>query len=183
MNLSHHFLVSMPQMQDPYFRHSVIYILDHGVQGAFGVVINSPLEMNIESLLSQLDIDVSDDPSGKAQVLQGGPVDEEHGLVLHGHGPKFKSTHEFDHGISLSSSLDALESIAQGQMPTDFLIVLGHSGWATGQLEMEIADNAWLTCEANADVLFKTPAHERRQAVAKLIGVDISNVVGHSGNA
>ena len=183
MNLTHHFLVSMPQMQDACFRNSVVYILDHGEKGAFGVIVNDALGMDFESLLSQVDITISNDSARDTTVLRGGPVDESHGLVLHEPGASFEATHDFKHGVSLSSSRDVLQAIAQGEEPSTYLVILGHSGWAPGQLEMEVADNAWLTCQADSDILFKTPMKERRRAVADLIGIDLSNVVGHSGRA
>ena len=173
----------MPQMQDACFRNSVIYILDHGEQGAFGVIINDALGMEFESLLAQVDIDIVKESARSTTVLRGGPVDAGHGLVLHEPGPSFGVTHDFQNGISLSSSRDILEAIAQGEEPATYLVVLGHSGWAPGQLEMEVAENAWLTCQANTDILFKTPLHERRQAVANLMGIDLSNVVGDAGHA
>jgi len=183
MNLTHHFLISMPQMQDACFRNSVIYILEHGEQGAFGVIINDALGMEFESLLAQVDIDIINETARSTTVLRGGPVDAGHGLVLHKPGPSFGVTHDFQNGISLSSSRDILEAIALGEEPATYLVVLGHSGWAPGQLEMEVAENAWLTCRANSDILFKTPLHERRQAVATLMGIDLSNVVGDAGHA
>ena len=183
MNLTHHFLVSMPQMQDACFRNSVVYIIDHGDQGAFGVILNDALGMEFEALLSQVDISIVDDAVRDTIVLQGGPVDEGHGLVLHEPGPSFEATHDFSHGVSLSSSRDVLQAIAQGEEPATCLVILGHSGWAPGQLEMEVADNAWLTCQANNDILFRTPLHDRRKAVADLIGVDLASMVGQAGHA
>jgi len=183
MNLTHHFLVSMPQLQDSCFRNSVVYVLDHGEGGAFGIIINDALGMDFESLLSQIDIELNDESARQTTILRGGPVDEGHGLVLHEPGPMFETTREFAHGVSLSSSRDILEAIARGEEPSTYLVVLGHAGWAPGQLEMEVSENAWLTCEADTDILFKTPLEDRRKAVASLMGIDMKNVVGHSGNA
>jgi putative transcriptional regulator len=183
MNLTNHFLVSMPQMQDACFRDTVIYILDHGEQGAFGVIINDALGMDFDSLLSQVNITPKTEKTRAVTVLRGGPVDENHGLVLHEPGQHFDATHDFNHGVSLSSSRDILEAIANDRAPSPFMIVLGHSGWAPGQLELEIAENAWLTCLGNTDILFNTPLRDRRQAVASLLGIDLCHVVGHSGNA
>lgn len=183
MNLTNHFLVSMPQMQDTMFRDSVVYILDHGEHGAFGVIINDHLDITLRSVLSQLNITITSDGLDSVSVHRGGPVDDTHGLVLHKPGPTFDITHNFDGGVSLSSSRDVLEAIACNEQPHDFLLLLGHAGWAKGQLEMEIAANAWLTCGANTDILFDTPLIERRQAVASLLGIDLSSIVGHSGRA
>jgi len=183
MNLTNHFLVSMPQMQDSCFRDTVVYVLDHGDQGAFGVIINDALGIDFDSLLTQVGIISTTETTRAVMVLRGGPVDENHGLVLHKPGLQFDTTHDFNHGVSLSSSRDILEAIARDEAPSPFLIVLGHSGWAPGQLEIEIAENAWLTCLADTDILFNTPLQDRRQAVASLIGINMSHVVGHSGNA
>jgi len=183
MDLSHHFLVSMPQMQDSCFRDTVVYVLDHGENGAFGVIINDALGLQFESLLKQVDITLTDESASNTAVLRGGPVDEGHGLVLHEPGHSYGTTHDFNHDVSLSSSKDVLEAISCGEGPERFLIILGHAGWAPGQLEMEVANNAWLTCKADNELLFTTPLHKRRQAVAKLIGFDLSNVVGDQGHA
>ncbi|MBX2885487.1 MAG: YqgE/AlgH family protein [Granulosicoccus sp.] len=184
MNLTDHFLVSMPQMQDSLFKDSVVYVLNHGELGAFGVIVNNLLDIRLNAVLSQLNIDITATNLDEVPVFCGGPVDETHGLVLHKPGPKFEITHDFAGGVSLSSSRDVLEAIARADEPRDFLLLLGHAGWAPGQLEMEIAANAWLTSAADTEILFHTPIGDRRQAVASLIGIEeLSTIVGHSGNA
>ncbi len=183
MNLTHHFLVSMPQMQDSDFRDSLVYILDHGEHGAFGVIVNQELGMDLSSVFSQLSITVSDKTIAEIPVLRGGPVDEGHGLVLHPPGPQFEITRDFAGGVSLSSSRDVLEAIARGESPSRHLIVLGHAGWAPGQLEMEVAENAWLTCDATAEILFDIPVNSRRQAAGDRLGINLAAVVGHAGRA
>lgn len=183
MNLSHHFLVSMPQLQDDYFGGSLVYILDHDEKGAFGVIVNKALDLTLKRVFSQLSIATDDTSVNQQAVLCGGPVDEGHGLVLHPHGVNFESTRNFSGGVSLSSSRDILESIARGQPPGDYLIILGHSGWAPGQLESEMLANAWLSCDATTDILFDIPLHLRRQAVGDRLGVDLTKMVGHSGRA
>ncbi|MFK7893290.1 MAG: YqgE/AlgH family protein [Granulosicoccus sp.] len=183
MNLTHHFLVSMPQMQDDTFRDSVVYILNHGEHGAFGVIVNDHLSINVSSVLSQMDIQSERTNLDSTPVYRGGPVDDTHGLVLHRPGPVFERTQEFEGGVSLSSSRDVLEAIARAGAPLDYLLLLGHAGWAAGQLEMEIAANAWLTCSATTEILFETPHSKRRQAAAALLGIDLSAIVGHTGHA
>jgi len=183
MNLTHHFLLSMPQMHDTDFRDSVVYILDHGEHGAFGVIINQILGMSLEDVFTQMAIHCDDVVINEQDVLRGGPVDEGHGLVLHPPGPTFELTRNFDGGVSLSSSRDVLEALAKGEEPHPYLALLGHSGWAPGQLEMEIASNSWLTLPADTDIIFHTPLKERRQAVGQLLGIDVAQLVGHSGHA
>lgn len=183
MNLTHHFLLSMPHLRDNDFRDSVVYVLEHGEHGAFGVVINQILGMSLQGVFSQLSIPCNESVIYERDILRGGPVDEGHGLVLHPPGPMFELTRNFEGGVSLSSSRDILESLARGEAPYQHLVLLGHSGWAPGQLEMEIASNAWLTAAADSRILFDTPLSERRQAVAQLLGVDLSQIVGQSGHA
>lgn len=183
MNLTHHFLLSMPQMHDGDFRDSVVYILDHGAHGAFGVIINQELGMSLGGVLTQMNIPCNDPALCDSPVLRGGPVDETHGLVLHPPGPRFDVTRDFSGGVSLSSSRDVLEALAHHEEPHSNLVLLGHSGWSPGQLEMEIAGNAWLTAEADLHIIFHTPLALRRKAVGELLGIDIAQIVGHSGRA
>ena len=183
MDLTHHFLLAMPLLDEEHFRRSVVYVLDHGEQGAFGVVVNHALGMPLGDVLSQLDIVTGDPDVAAAGVLRGGPVDPGHGLVLHPPGPRFESTRDFDGGVSLSSSRDVLEALADGREPSTYLVLLGHAGWAPGQLEVEIADNAWLSCAADLPVLFDTPLEERRHAAGRLMGVDLDQLSAQTGHA
>ncbi|NND91499.1 MAG: YqgE/AlgH family protein [Granulosicoccus sp.] len=183
MNLTHHFLLSMPQMHDSDFRDSVVYILDHGDHGAFGVIINQELGMTLSGVFAQMAIHCNDETVNEQGILRGGPVDEGHGLVLHAPGPQFESTRDFEGGVSLSTSRDILEALARGDTPHEYLVLLGHAGWAPGQLEMEIANNAWLTSAADTQTIFLTPLAQRRQAVGNLLGIDLAQMVGHSGHA
>ena len=170
-------------MQDSRFEQSLIYILEHDADGAWGVVINQTLDMTLREVFEQLDISPVDDVLAVEAVRSGGPVDAQHGLVLHRPKVSFESTRHFDGGVSLSSSRDVLEALAAGEEPAEHLVLLGHAGWGPGQLEDEITDNAWLTCEANADIIFTTPISQMRTAVAGLLGVDLNMMVGQSGHA
>ncbi len=183
MNLTHHFLLSMPQLTDDVFGRSLIYLVEHNQDGAWGVVINKPMGLHLGEVFSQLDIKNSNRELQHELVLRGGPVDQQNGIVLHPPGPRFEGTQNFAGGVSLSSSRDVLEALAAGEEPDEHLVVLGHAGWAAGQLEAEIADNAWLTSPASADILFNTELDARREAVANRIGIDMNVLVTQSGNA
>lgn len=184
MNLSHHFLISMPQLDLGCFHNSVVYILEHNDQGAFGVIVNHEMiGMNLGEVFSQLSIATTDDSLDDIAVLYGGPVDEGHGLVLHKHGHNLESTKDFTGGISVSSSRDALETIAQCNPPSQYLVCLGHAGWSAGQLECEVSANAWLTVKASAHILFDTPLKARRQAASDVLGIDLNKLVAQTGHA
>lgn len=173
----------MPQLRDSFFDQALIYILEHDKEGAWGVVINQSLDMTLGDVFTQLDIAPFDDQTAAENVLSGGPVDAQHGLVLHRPKISFESTRHFDGGVSLSSSRDVLEALAAGNEPEEHLVLLGHAGWGPGQLEDEMADNAWLNCEAQADIIFSTPISQMRTAVAGLIGIDLNMMVEQSGRA
>jgi len=181
--LSHHFLLAMPLLQEEHFRRSLVYVLEHGKDGAFGVVVNHARGMPLGDVFSQLDIESTDSDLSDSSVLRGGPVDPGHGLVLHPPGPVFETTRDFGGGIALSSSRDVLEALALGLEPRKALVLLGHAGWAAGQLEDEVANNAWLTCEANSRVLFDTPLEARRDAVGRLVGIDLDAMSPEAGHA
>jgi len=183
VELSSHFLISMPDLQESEFGSSLIYMLDHGEDGAFGVVVNHLAGMPLSEVFEQLEIEANDSGIRAREVLRGGPVEPGHGLVLHPQGHCFECTREFDGGVSLSSSRDVLEAVAVGEGPSDYLVILGHAGWAPGQLEMEIASNSWLSVEGPPDILFQTPLHDRRDAVSALLGFDLQYMVGEAGHA
>lgn len=173
----------MPQLKDGDFGDSLVYLLDHGEFGAFGVIINQQMDMDLGDVFEQLDIDDVDPLAAAESVLCGGPVNPEQGLVLHPPGPSFETTKNFRGGVSLSSSRDILVALAAGDSPHQHLVLLGHAGWAPGQLEIEIGANSWLTCDADADVLFNVPTDQRRDAAADLLGIDLMRISSDAGHA
>jgi putative transcriptional regulator len=182
-SLKHHFLIAMPHMADPNFAHSVTYLLDHSEQGAMGLVINKPNGLNLADVLSQLSPDT--ELSALCQslpIFSGGPVQTERGFVLHPTGPQYQATVAVN-GLSLSTSQDVLLAIADGSGPQQYLITLGYAGWEAGQLEAELADNAWLTCPADEHILFDLPYDQRLNAAAASLGVNLSLLSSQAGHA
>ncbi|KHK65142.1 MULTISPECIES: YqgE/AlgH family protein [Pseudomonas] len=181
--LKHHFLIAMPHMADPNFAHTLTYIVEHTANGAMGLVVNRPQELNLADILEQLRPDV--EPPLLCQhvpIFIGGPVQTDRGFVLHPSGPKYQATVDLD-GLSLSTSQDVLFAIADGVGPAKSLIALGYAGWEPGQLEAELADNAWLTCPFDADILFDTSSELRLEAAASRLGVNLSLLTSQAGHA
>jgi len=181
--LKHHFLIAMPHMADPNFAHTLTYIVEHTANGAMGLVINRPQELNLADILEQLRPEV--EPPLLCQhvpIFIGGPVQTDRGFVLHPSGPKYQATVDLD-GVSLSTSQDVLFAIADGVGPEKSLIALGYAGWEPGQLEAELADNAWLTCPFDADILFNTSSELRLEAAASRLGVNLSLLTSQAGHA
>ncbi|HET8849171.1 MAG TPA: YqgE/AlgH family protein [Marinobacter sp.] len=179
-NLRHHFLVASPWLADPRFHGGIVYLCDHSDDGALGLMINQPLDIHLGEILEQLDM------SGgelDVPVYSGGPVQTERGFVLHSPGRQWQNTAQVADDVMLTTSRDILESIGSDEGPAEYLVALGYSGWGAGQLEDELGSNAWLTCPATTDILFRTPVEQRYTAALRLMGVDInqlSDSVGHA---
>lgn len=181
--LKHHFLIAMPHMADPNFAHTLTYIVEHNANGAMGLVVNRPQDLNLADILEQLRPEI--EPPALCQhvpIFTGGPVQTDRGFVLHPSGPTFQATVELE-GVSLSTSQDVLFAIADGVGPAQSLIALGYAGWEAGQLEAELADNAWLTCPFDADILFNTTSELRLEAAARHLGVNLALLTSQAGHA
>lgn len=183
VNLAHQFLIAMPAMVDPHFAKTLTFICEHNDQGALGVVVNRPIDMNLQALLEQVGISPDSDIFKRVPVHFGGPVQVDRGFVLHTPLGEWQSTLAVGPEIGLTTSKDVLEAVARGSGPQQILVTLGYAGWAPGQLEHEIAQNAWLTVPAKLDIVFDLPAEERLAAAMSLLGVDyakLSEVAGHA---
>ena len=181
--LAGHFLIAMPAMVDPNFQGTVTYWCEHNERGALGVVVNRPTELTMESLLEQIEIEVSDLALSQRKVHFGGPVSVEHGFVLHRSHGSWNSSIVVSEELSLTTSKDILEAVAQGSGPREWLLTLGYAGWGAGQLEDEIAANAWLTVPANADLLFETAPEALLDAAIARLGISRLSLSGIAGHA
>lgn len=182
-SLQGHFLISMPHMDDHNFDHTVTFICDHNEYGAMGIVVNRPLELELDALLQQLDM--SPPPElASVPVYAGGPVQCDRGFILHRpNDSDWTSSFAVSDQLSLTTSTDILAAIADSNGPDEYLVALGYAGWGAGQLEQELIDNVWLSCPANLDIMFRTPAAERLQAAASSLGVNLDLLTGQSGHA
>ncbi|QAY83745.1 YqgE/AlgH family protein [Pseudomonas arsenicoxydans] len=182
--LKHHFLIAMPHMADPNFAHTLTYIVEHTANGAMGLVVNRPQDLNLADILEQLRPDI--EPPTLCQhvpIFIGGPAQTDRGFVLHPSGKTFQATVDLEGDLSLSTSQDVLFAIADGVGPPKSLIALGYAGWEAGQLEAELAQNAWLTCPFDAAILFNTSSELRLEAAAKRLGVNLSLLTSQAGHA
>lgn len=183
MNLTQHFLIAMPAMVDPNFARTLTFICEHNDQGALGVVVNRTIDMNLHALLEQISIAPKNETFKLVPVHFGGPVQMDRGFVLHKPVGTWQSTLAVGPEIGLTTSKDILQAVARGEGPEDMLVTLGYAGWAPGQLEHELAQNAWLTVAAQPAVIFDLAADKRLPAAMGLLGVDyakLSEVAGHA---
>lgn len=181
--LKHQFLIAMPHMADPNFAHTLTYIVEHNANGAMGLVVNRPQELNLADILEQLRPDT--EPPARCihvPIHIGGPVQTDRGFVLHTNDKTFQATVQLD-GLALSTSQDVLFAIADGVGPAQSLITLGYAGWEAGQLEAELADNAWLNCPFDPEIIFDRASDLRLEAAAASLGINLHLLTSQAGHA
>ena len=182
--LNNHFLIAMPQLLDPNFQQTVTYICEHDENGALGIVVNRPLNLSFAELLEHLDVAPAKQPEiATTQVFAGGPVQPQQGFIIHTPLGQWDATLKITDRVGLTTSADIVQALARGEGPEQSLMALGYAGWGAGQLEREIADNAWLCGPADTDILFSLPAPERWAAAAAALGVDLRLLSTESGHA
>ncbi|QNP57795.1 YqgE/AlgH family protein [Paenacidovorax monticola] len=192
INLTNHFLIAMPGLEDESFARSVVYLCEHSERGALGLIINKPSDLSLKKLFDKVDLslrreDLSDDP-----VYQGGPVQTERGFVLHdpmvvgatdSDESAYASTMTIPGGLEMTTSKDVLEALSTGAGPRRVLVTLGYAAWGEGQLESELAENSWLTVGADQAVIFDTPVGERYDRALALLGLQAWMLSPEAGHA
>ncbi len=192
MNLTGQFLIAMPAMTDPYFSKTVTYICTHNQDGAMGVIINRSADITVANLFQQIQLVTESQAVLKKTVHFGGPVQTERGFILHDIMPaphdEFNSTIVVNNTVALTTSKDILEATAQNKGPKKMLIALGYAGWTAGQLENELAQNAWLSLETNnlEDIhalIFDKADHEKFDCAMRMMGLNLANLSEVAGHA
>jgi len=181
--LTNQFLIAMPGMDDPNFAQTVTLVCEHSERGALGIIINRPLTMDLGEVFEQLGLDASQSHVSRQSVLLGGPVQTDRGFVLHSPGAGFESTLPVSERLHLTTSRDILDALASGQGPERAIVALGYAGWEAGQLEDEMARNAWLTVPVDVSLLFDVPAEDRWQAAGRLLGINLLHLSSDAGHA
>jgi len=181
MNLTNQLLIATPDMQDERFFKAVILICEHNEHGALGININMPSDVSFAEILESLSIEqtqVNDD----ALIFEGGPVNTQCGFILHDSPEDFASSVRITPGLSLTTSKDIIEAIAAHQLTAKWMMALGCATWDAGQLEQEIADNSWLTCPSDKNLIF-SDEQDKWQTALDIIGIkahQLSSDIGHA---
>jgi putative transcriptional regulator len=188
----------MPNQAGSYFADTVTYLCRHDDEGAFGLILNRPMDLAFGTLMAQAGIPVPEEDEAarlyrSISVRSGGPVHPEQGIVLHSLDVALPETEDLGQGLGLSFSRDMLEAIAEGRGPGAVLFALGYAGWGAGQLEAELAQDAWLVIgtpdsqgsipAASHRTLFETDATRSLDAVAAMTGADLTLLSGRFGHA
>jgi len=182
-NLTNHFLIAMPSLEDGNFSQSVTYICEHDDNGALGITINRPSEISLLEIFSQLQITSSHEEINNQLIVNGGPMQMDRGFILHSPIGQWESSLSVTQNIAVTTSRDIMQAIANNEGPKHFLIALGYAGWGPGQLEYEMSENAWLSCPATEEILFNMPSEKRWRAAAMLLGIDLQFLSSQSGHA
>ncbi|HUH88962.1 MAG TPA: YqgE/AlgH family protein [Pusillimonas sp.] len=184
IDLSRQFLLAMPGMVSGNLANTVIYVCEHTSHGALGLVVNRPTDLTVGNLLQRIDLNLSLEigPVQDTPVFFGGPVQTDRGFVLHAPAGEYTSSIPLGE-LALTTSRDVLQEVAEGRGPERLLVTLGYAGWGAGQLESEMAQNAWLNVTASDDILFRVPPEERYDAVLGVLGISAAMLAGDAGHA
>ncbi len=189
-NLSQHFLIAMPGMEDELFARSVIYICEHTPRGELGLCINNLADLSMHDLFRQAKLPMNRSDLEDEPIFWGGPVQSERGFILHPQAedattglPVYASSLVTGDGLQMTTSRDILQALAEGHGPEKLLVALGYAAWESGQLEDELRRNSWLTVRADHHLIFEVPVAERYDAAMALLGVEAWRLAGTAGSA
>lgn len=171
-SLEHNFLIAMPSLADSWFEKTVIYMVEDNEYGSMGLVINLPHKLTIQQLLEHFKLEFeTDNPLLDEIVLMGGPVDMEHGFILHQEIGDWQKSLPLQDNLAMTVSEDLLQAIADNQGPKKLIACLGFAGWEKGQLQQEIQNNSWLTIPYNAALLFDVPIDSKWEVALGTLGI------------
>ncbi|MBF0340249.1 MAG: YqgE/AlgH family protein [Magnetococcales bacterium] len=169
-SLAGKFLIAMPGLRDAHFERAVLFVCSHTGDGALGLVINQPHPVSMREIIQQLGLTWRR-PDQQPQVFQGGPVALDRGFILYERNVECPGCIEVEKGLYLGTNPDILRHLME-ETGGRFLLALGYSGWAGGQLEAELRDNSWLVSTLSRDVLFDAPAVDRWSTALHGLGID-----------
>jgi putative transcriptional regulator len=184
-SLTGQLLVAMPQMQDPRFARSVVYLCAYSeAAGAMGLVVNKTIDaLTVDELYAHLSIEPSRQTNQPLPVHFGGPVDPGRGFVLHSPDYREEGTLGIGDEFAMTATLDILRAMGKGEGPRQSLLALGYAGWAPGQLDAEIQANGWLSVDADSDLVFGEADDNKWQRALAKLGVSPSMLSTEAGRA
>ena len=178
-------LVSTPEMLDPRFSRSVIYLISHNEKGAMGFIINKPIEGIYLSDIIRVNGSKKKNDSNKNNiVLFGGPVEYNNGFLLHSKEYQIKNTTlKINEHFSLTNDTKAISDVYKGKGPVSSLFMLGYAGWSPGQLEKEIMEDSWLVTNADPELVFNNSFSDKYNLSLEVLGIENAFFSSSSGKA
>ncbi|TNG96084.1 YqgE/AlgH family protein [Pasteurellaceae bacterium USgator11] len=186
MKLQDHFLLAMPGMDDPFFKHALIYICEHNSEGAMGIMLTQVTDLSVAEIIAKMNFLIADQREYRQDdiVLMGGPVNLERGFILHSKCiPAFEHSYAVSDQVWMTTSADVLQTIGRADAPEKYLVALGCCRWRAEQLEQEIADNVWLVLESNPRLLFDVPYDRRWLEANRTLGFEPTHLTALAGHA
>lgn len=169
MNFNQQLLIALPDMQDPRFEKAVILICEHNNDGAMGLLLNYVMQdIDTKQVFEDLSLN---QPIKNKPVMDGGPLNKNCGFILHNNNQLFKSSIKIIDQLTLTTSKDLLEQISLHQFTANWQFYLGYTGWTKDQLEKEVAENTWLTCPIDINLIFNTPPEKLWKKCLSKIGI------------
>ena len=156
-SVKNHYLIATEKMTDDRFSETVIVMLDSDENGAWGLTINKRLGTMPIALLIDPSLSTSEEREElfkiNIPIFWGGPVDPKEIFILHSNEYKSETTKKYDK-ISISQDYKILFDIAKNKGPKKSLVILGYSGWGSGQLEGEMERDHWILSDFDLDIIF-----------------------------
>ena len=171
-SLAGKFLIASPNISDPRFSQTLIYMISDDISGSMGVIINKPAaSLNLKSAFyNKKEYDIK-----KVQeytVHYGGPVEFDKGFILHSND--YETNEEktiLKNNLVLSSNQKILQDLSSGNGPSKFMVLIGYSGWSSHQLALELKQNSWLVANANKKILFSKNYSVKWKNALKTVGL------------
>lgn len=170
------FLIALPSLVGDYFQHAIMLLVDHNELGAFGLMVNRPVEYELHDIFPRLPKHIH------CPLLEGGPVEQDKLFFLHRNNETFDSTFAVNSDIAITTSEDLVEQLHQGEMPEPLIAILGYSGWGEEQLEQELGENIWLLAPVDPDIIFNAEPEKRASLAARQLGVDLNLIAPRAGH-
>ena len=178
-------IIAMPTMSDPRFMHSVICVCAHNEDGAIGIIINKTIDsLSFIDMISKFNVDkICVERNYSGSIYFGGPVETERGFILHSADYETEYSTIISEKISMTASTEILQALADGRGPSKSIVALGYAGWGPSQLDTEILSNAWLTVDADLDLVFSDKIDEKWDGALAKIGVNSALLSTEYGRA
>lgn len=167
----------MPALKGDYFHASVTFLIDHNADGAFGLVINHPIDIQLQDIFPELE-----GVQHSVALLEGGPVEQDRIFFLHTPDKHYPHSLVVNPETILSTSPELISDLASEDSPEHLLAIIGYAGWGAGQLEGELLADAWLVTPFNRDILFSSNHRTKPQAAASTMGIDLNLIGPTSGH-
>ena len=178
-SLKNHLLISVPHMNDDIFGRSVIYICEHNLEGAMGLIINKPMDdISFKGLKNVNHIS----QSLRMKLYFGGPILVEKIIALHTNELKIKPAIPLNNKISISSGKEIIRDI-ENDINLNYKLFCGHSGWSPGQLEKEIKNGDWILQSSKTDLLFNLTTEKIWENATESLRININDISNMSGSA